>query len=297
MNTESSQTPSRSSSFDRVIFIDWGLFLHRSIFAFASSGGQIPPTYTCLRMVVSNLKLVNYTSNDLVIVAIDGRGNWRRDVDPAYKANRKDLREKSEIDWYHWYRKFDEMVEKLKASTPFHYIRIDKLEADDIIAVGVKHFNTVPCIIISSDSDFEQLYAYDNVKIFSPVSKKYKEVANPYKVLANKVKQEKTDNLVSPILNEADFKRRMSVVSLLSLPDFVTNNTLDKFKDVEYNKPYDLNWIPFRSLYSVFESLFNNTNKNEFIVDVKTKKVKKPRNTKNRKEQTKNVIQSNEKIF
>lgn len=295
MNTESIPIPSKSSSFDRVIFIDWGLFLHRSIFAFAASGGQIPPTYTCLRMIISNLKLVNYTQNDLVIVAIDGRGNWRRDVDPNYKANRKDLKDKSQIDWYHWYRKFDEMTEKLKASTPFHYIRIDKLEADDIIAVGVKHFNQVPCIIISSDSDFEQLYAYDNVKIFSPVSKKYKEVANPYKVLANKVKQEKTDNLVTPILNEADFKKRMTVVSLLSLPDFVTENTLDKLKDVEYNKPYDLSWIPFRSLYAMFETLLN-TNPSD-LESQPIKKSKKPRNSKTKRKSNKNDIQSSEKIF
>ncbi len=293
---ESTLTLDRQSSFPtkRLILIDWSLFLHRAIFAWSGSDMQaIPATYTCLRMIIGCLKLINFTGDDLVLMALDGRGNWRRDVDPAYKANRKDIKDKSTIDWKYWYAKFDEALEKLKLSTPFNFIRIEKMEADDIIAVAVKHFSDKHCIIISSDSDFEQLYAYPNVQIFSPVSKKYKEVANPFKVLASKIKQEKTDNLISPVITEADFKKRMMLVGLINLPDFVTNVVLDKVKEVCYNRPYDLSLFPFRSLQQPFNDLLKSKPKKEIPIKKKTN-IKSP---KKKKENKTNVIQSSEKIF
>ncbi len=256
---------------DQVILIDWGLFLHRSIFAWESMRLQrdkqiaetgnsdmlvLPATYTCLSMLIGCLKIVGVQPDDLVIVCMDGRGNWRRDVDPQYKANRKDLRADSEIDWKYWYKQFDELAEKLKKSTPFQYIRIDKLEADDIISVASRYYKDHTCVIISSDSDFEQLVAFENVRLFSPVSKDYKYIKNPYAILAKKLKKETTDNLLSPILEDADFERRKKLVNLLELPKEVENQVLDKISNFVYND-YDLSSFPFRTMIDRFMEIYN----------------------------------------
>lgn len=241
----------------RVIFLDYGLFLHRAIFGWSIRKGPIPATYTCLNMMLASLRNIGVRKTDTVIVAIDGRGNWRRDVDPSYKANRKELKKDDGIDWKHWYQQFDNMVEKLKVSSPFYYIRIDKLEADDIIAVGCRYYRDRDCIIVSSDSDFEQLYALPNVKIYSPVSKKFKIIDNPYQILASKIKKEKTDNLLSDVLDEVDYSKRNAVVNLLKLPEEVEKKVLDVLETMCDND-YQLQYFPFKSLVAKFKNIYNN---------------------------------------
>lgn len=285
---------------NKVIFLDYGLFLHRSLFGWESqrirNGGKndIPATYLCLNSMITSLSNIGIGINDTVIVAIDGRGNWRKDIDPNYKANRKDLKKKDAINWLEWYKKFDDLIEKLKKSTPWHCIGpIPKLEADDIIAVGVRFYKDTECIIISSDSDFEQLCALKNVKIYSPVSKQFKIIENPYKSLADKIKKEATDNLLSPILDEADFERRRMIVNLLSLPENVEKKILDEFEKLSYNS-YDLEKLPFKSLQVKYMNMFNSKNVVTLEKSIK-KKVKKKKTLKKRKEENKNV-QDNPKI-
>ncbi len=222
--------------------------MHKAIFA-SVNNPSIPSTYCCMNMIISSLKNVKYDKNDLVVVAIDGKGNWRKDLDPQYKANRKALRDQSEIDWPHHYELFNQLTERLVDTTPFQYIKLDKCEADDIIAVGCRYFKDNPCIVISSDSDFEQLAAYPNVQIYSPTTKKFKVIDNPYKVLQSKIKKEKTDNLISEVLDEIDFNRRKSLVSLLHLPDYIEAKVLDKLTSMCYNV-FNINRMPFQSLRS-----------------------------------------------
>lgn len=255
----------------KVILIDWGLFLHRAIFGWESlrlkkameiaEHGRsdiffMPPHYMAVNMMIASMKVVGVHPDDQVIVCIDGRNNWRKVVDPQYKANRKDLKAADQIDWKHWYKVFDETVEKLKVSTPFAYLRIDTLEADDIIAVATRFYKDKICVVISTDSDFEQLAAYPNVRLFSPVTKDYKQVKNPYAVITSKIKKEKTDNLLSPILDEADYNRRMMLVSLLELPKEVEQKALDSLKNICYNE-YDLEKFPFQNLIERFLSIYN----------------------------------------
>lgn len=275
---------------DKVIFIDWGLFLHRAIFGWSKSKSGVPATYTCLNMVLASLKDIGVAPDDTVIVCIDGRGNWRRDVDPSYKANRKDLKKDDGIDWPYWYNQFDSMVERLRVSSPFHYIRIDKLEADDIIAVGCKYYKERECIVVSSDSDFEQLTAHKNVKVYSPVSHKFKIIDNPYSVLTKKLKQEKTDNLLSPVLDEVDYNRRNMLVNLLKLPVEVEKKVLDILPTLCDND-YQLEHFPFKSLRARFVDIYNNHKPNSLEKSIKTKMKKE----KKRKE--KKNVHTNKKIF
>lgn len=260
--------------------------MHRAVFAWSSQqkkktpGDFVAPAhYSCLRSFIYILQRLGIKRDDTVIVAIDGRGNWRKDIVKEYKGNRKDLREKSGIDWGYWFDKFNVMIEKLKESTPFHYIRLDKIEADDIISAGCRKFSDSECIIVSSDSDFEQLAAYPNVKIFSPLSKGYKIVKNPYKVLRNKIKREASDNLISPVVTEDDYKKREMVVSLLKLPEVVEEKVLDSLENLCYNE-FNPELFPFASLVNKFEDIYNSKKIQNYAGRAKPKKKKQKRKAK-----------------
>jgi len=169
----------------KVIFIDFGITMFTAIFAWYGHR-QGSPCYTAITMILSNLKKVGLDKEDLVIIAVDSSSNWRKDVDVNYKANRKEGREKYDIDWDKQFEDFAGLLLNLKMYTPFHVLKVNKMEADDIIAYGVRKFKDRECVIISSDSDYEQLAVFDNVKIFSPKSKRYKHINDPLAILATK---------------------------------------------------------------------------------------------------------------
>lgn len=244
----------------KVVLIDWGVFLFRAVYA-SRMNKAVPPTYTALSMIIGCLKLVGLDPDDLVIVAVDGRNSWRKDVDPEYKANRKDIRDKAtDIDWSAQFLQFDALIDNLKQATPFYPIRIHRLEADDIIAVAVRYFKDRECIIISCDSDYEQLIAYPNVKVFSDRSKKYKHVPNPYKTLAKKMEKEVSDNLTSPIVTEEDYKRREKIVSLLELPAEVEEAARLQLVQVTGEKEYNLLALKFGGIRKRFMDIYNSKN-------------------------------------
>jgi len=263
----------------KIVFVDWGVIMFRSIFA-SLKNPKIPSTYTAISMLIGNLKKVGLDIEDLVIIAADSpKGSWRRDVDSSYKANRKKARERFPINWKEQFRSFWALLEKIEMYTPFHTISLDKLEADDIIAYGCKKFKDKECIIVSTDADYEQLFIYPNVKIFSPMSKHYKIPVDPYKVLAKKIQKETSDNLVAPILNEKDFEKRNKIVNLMTLPEEIEKQ-IDEHLTIFPEKDWLISELPFKSLHSRFETIYEK----DKVVDVNKKKRKKRK--KKEKQQT-----------
>jgi len=239
---------------DKIIFIDFGLFMFTGIFS--SMNSKMIPTYTTMSMIMGNLKRVGMTENTKVIIAVDSKkGSWRKGLDSNYKANRKESRDKYDFDWKTWFKKYNNLINNIEVSTPFYTIEIEKLEADDIIAVGCKYFKDTECIIVSSDADYEQLMAYGNVKIFSPKSKQYKVVKNPYGLLAKKIKKEASDNLITPILNEKDYEIRNTIVNLIELPEWVNTSVISQIS-VLPEKDFNTNLICFSSIKDRFKEIY-----------------------------------------
>jgi hypothetical protein len=217
----------------------------------------IPPTYICLVSIISNLKRVGLTPNDRVIIAVDSpKGSWRKEIDSNYKANRKEKREKEDINWKEVFSAFSTLIEQLETCTPFHVIIIDKMEADDIIAYGCKKIKNSDHVIISTDSDYEQLYIFPNVKIFSPKSKKYKIVKNPYSLLLQKIKKETADNLISPILSKEDYEKRKKIVSLIKLPEEI-EQIISPHLEFLPDKDWDIDNLPFETLRERFINIYD----------------------------------------
>ena len=230
----------------KYIFVDWNYFVFRSIFMWYKTRAM-QPQYVFMQMLISNLRNIGLNPDDTVILAVDSqKGSWRKEVDKDYKANRKAIREQYAINWDEMFSSFDKLLCDLDISTPFHIIKLDKLEADDIISYGCRKFKDNRCIIISTDTDYEQLYAFPNVKLFSPISKKYKEVKNPYKIISKKIIKEATDNLTTEIMTQQDYDKRNRIVNLLSLPKEVENSIEQKLNFLP-EKDWDYNFVPYKA--------------------------------------------------
>jgi len=240
----------------RVLLIDFNVFMFRAIFSWYKNK-KPAATYTALNMILSCLKRVEIKKDDIVIISLDSpKGSWRREYDFKYKANRKALREKYDINWDAMFNMFTSLLYKLDMFTPFHVIQVDRCESDDIIACATKYFKDKECIIISSDTDFEMLTVRENVKIFSPISKKFKAVKDPYKVLSKKIEKEVSDNLVSPITSAKEFEIRNKIVNLIDLPDFVEEKVFKRLSTLP-KKEFDYENLPFNSLQKRFKELYN----------------------------------------
>jgi len=262
---------------NKVIILDYGIFLHRSIFSWINTR-QVPPTYTCMNMIMSCLKRIGVNKEDKIIVAVDSPlGSWRKKYDKFYKANRKEKRQSYNVNWEELYSQFDNLLERLNISTDWNIIKIDYLEADDIMAVAPKYFKDKEVILVSYDSDLEMLWAYDNVKIFSPhpKSKMYKiRCENPYQILAKKIKKEISDNLVTAVTNQEEFENRKKIVDLIHLPQEIEDKVTFVFNNLELKK-LNLEQIPFRAIRESYMDIYETKNIITYEDSIKKKSKKK----------------------
>lgn len=272
----------------RVIILDGGSFSHKAIFSWSAMkklqiDGKTKSTflpssaYTYNKMILSFLKRIGITKDDLIIIAVDGRNSWRKAFYRPYKAQRKAMRKKADlIDWRYHYDKIDKVNHQLNKATNWHFIRLsntfsfaelcqtkegqkfqiydDKydcdemygIEADDIQAFSSKYFNDKEVILVTNDADLEQLIYYKNTKLFSMNIKFrngtgcYKIVKNPKKILADKIRLgDRSDNiLVSKSDTEEDIERRSFIINLLKLPDFIENAIKEIFDNLKRKKIY-----------------------------------------------------------
>jgi DNA polymerase I len=93
-----------------------------------------------------------------VLLFLTGANNWRKDILPSYKSNRKDTRKPLMLPFI---RQF--MVDSLGA------IIVDTFEADDLL--GIEATSTGDCIIVSEDKDLKTIPAmvYNPQKDDAPV--------------------------------------------------------------------------------------------------------------------------------
>ena len=245
---------------NKVVLVDSSIFMFRSIYGWRKKKESWnPPTRQYLVSIIANLKRLELAKEDLIILALDShKGSWRKEIDPNYKANRKAIRkEQDDIPWQYWFDEFDKLLNIIEFATPFNIIKIDKLEADDIISEACRYYQDKEIIIVSYDSDMEQLTAYPHVSIFSPTTKKYKQIVNPYKSLAKKIDKEKTDNLVTEVVNEIDFDKRNMIINLLTLPKEVSEKVKTELELIKVKEKYNIEMIPYPIVRERFESIWN----------------------------------------
>ncbi len=156
-------------------------------------------------LVTNNiLHTIREKSPNKVIIATEGRNNWRKRLYSLYKANRKDSRDKSDINFDIFYGVIEKYINNLKeAFKNIYVLQVDGCEADDIIAILTKKFvedkfNRIE--LISTDKDFVQLQKFKVFSQFDPIKKEYIKSINPSKDLELKILTgDKSDNIL-PIL-------------------------------------------------------------------------------------------------
>ena len=123
-------------------------------------------------------------SDEDVVLAVDSPHSWRKDFFPNYKANRQISRKASAINWNSIFESFNVILEEIRENLPYKFIKVPKLEADDIIGILAFNFNDIKkrdsekCIIVSNDKDFCQLDVLPYVKRYRPISENF--VKEPY---------------------------------------------------------------------------------------------------------------------
>lgn len=109
---------------------------------------------------------------DHIVVCLEGR-SWRKDVYPAYKANRAVteslLTRKEREDDEFYFNVFKEFIEFLEKRTNVTVLQAQGCEADDLIARFIDIHPNDNHVILSGDSDFFQLLDGDRVKMYDGV--------------------------------------------------------------------------------------------------------------------------------
>ena len=116
-----------------------------------------------------------------MVIACDGNRNWRKDINPYYKANRKKDRDSSDMDWPHIYSVLNKIRVELTENFPYRVVHVEEAEADDVIGVLCKEHGDAmqKILIISGDKDFRQLQRYMGVVQFDPIRDRYLEEPRP----------------------------------------------------------------------------------------------------------------------
>lgn len=105
-----------------------------------------------------------------LIICVDSKHYWRKDVFPLYKARRKEDRETSKLDWNTIFNTLGKIKNELIEFFPYQVLEVYGTEADDVIAVCCNKLKTSEkVIIISNDKDFISLLDR-NVSLYRPLT-------------------------------------------------------------------------------------------------------------------------------
>jgi 5'-3' exonuclease len=140
-----------------------------------------------------------------IVLCWDAGNYWRKELFPHYKASRKKQREESDVDWDAIFTNMHKIREEIKQNFPYKVLKVERCEADDIIATVAKQYAQVEdVLIVSSDEDFLQLQIYPSVRQWSPMKGKFLDCENPKEYLARKIMKGDTGDGVPNFLSDDD---------------------------------------------------------------------------------------------
>lgn len=148
-----------------------------------------------------------------VVIALDSSNNWRYEVFPYYKAKRQEAKLDFDIKFAKACAKVigQELIEHF----PYKTIRVERAEADDVIATLVKYArgadgelrykrDTSEVMIVSPDKDFKPLQSIPGVYQFSSRLRKEMREPDPIGFLVGLIVKGDTGDGVPNILSPDD---------------------------------------------------------------------------------------------
>jgi len=171
-------------------------------------------------MILNSVRMYRTMFNEdygEIVLAYDSRAYWRKEIFPQYKSNRRKNREEDDKDWDSIFDVLNNIKEEIKEFLPYKVVEVYGAEADDVIATLCKHYQSEKVMIVSGDKDFIQLQKYDNVKQYSPITKKLVDGVDPKVYIKEHVlKGDKSDgvpNVLSPDHTFTDELRQRPLTS------------------------------------------------------------------------------------
>ena len=239
----------------KVIVLDWGFFMFSAGNA-CISNPTMHLQYTCLSMIIGNLKKIGVNKNDIVIIAVDFHGedysSWRKLYSEEYKGGRKGLPPAT-------YEKLNILLGQIDKFSNFHIVVANHAEADDIMAVSCRYYKDKKVILCTCDADLHQMWIYENVKIFSPhrLSKRYKIKPSNFNVQKFILKNvnKNHNNIINPLLSEQAFNNRLLCVDLLHLPENIENQIIAELDNLQ-EKENNLELLPYPTLRLRFNQIY-----------------------------------------
>ena len=191
-----------------------------------------------------------------LVLCTDGKKYWRKEIFPYYKANRKKMRAKSELDWPMIFNSLDKIREEIAETFPYKVIHIPTAEADDIIGTlcheyGMPIAGGEQILILSADKDYIQLHTHANVKQYDPVRKRWVKHKNPEAYLKDHLyKGDQGDgvpNILSPDDTYVDDSKRAKPLRATKIEAWNAGLDLtdEEKRNFERNqKMIDLTYVP-----------------------------------------------------
>ena len=213
-----------------------------------------------------------------LIISCDGKNYWRKKLFHQYKANRKKVRNESNLDWPLIFDTINSTIRDLRDNFMFPVIQIDGAESDDVIATLTKYFQSnellggnllvndpQPVLIVSSDKDFVQLQKYPNVTQISPRTKGQVTDPDPIRYLQIKClsgdRGDNIPNVVNPIdaFNDCNQKKcapltKRRIEALLSEGFENCSDPVIKKRWDQNNKLIDFDYIPRKISDAIIEA-------------------------------------------
>lgn len=202
------------------------------------SGATVVDESMVRHMVLNSLRTYNKKFGQEfgeLVICIDDKQYWRREVYPHYKAHRRRDREKSDVDWQVLFDAMHMIRAELKEHMPYKVVQVPRAEADDIIgAVCIDRGSILNAgeklLVLSGDKDFGQLLRYGNVYQYAPVQKKMIAIDNAERFLREHILLGDRGDGIPNFLSEDDTfvaNKRQRPLSRTKLAEWVTMNPSD----------------------------------------------------------------------
>ncbi|SRR5690554_610912 len=220
---------------EKVLLVDTNNLSMRCLFAIKYDPTDIGFVDYKQAFLTTLRSYINRLRPDKIIFCQEGYDNWRRDYFPDYKQHREKDRKASYVNFDEFFKMnnvFMETLEEIFKNALF--LRINKLEADDLIALITRYKKSWDITIVSTDRDFHQLYKYPNFKQFNPTKKQFVEVLSP-----------EIDLLVKIVIGDKDEAPQLKAkVGLKTAERIIRNGELEQWlKKHNLQEKFDRNRI------------------------------------------------------
>jgi hypothetical protein len=235
-----------------------------------------------------------------LVLCCDDKNYWRKDIFPFYKSVRKAMRDASKHDWNKIFNSLNKIRDEIGENFPYRLMRVEKVEADDIIATICKDSqenyisnnligSPKKILIVSSDKDFLQLQKYENVEQYSPIMKKFLHTDSPEGYLIEHVIKGDSGDGVPNVLSDDDTfaneTKRQTPLTKKKL-EYINEQYTKGFTDMGLKRNFDRNM-----------SVINLSAIPEFVEEKILAEFRKPLHNINRSKLTKYFFENNLKFL